>query len=217
MDTTQHMSAAEFRALQAEIMRGQSPKPDNVDGGKRRIVNRENSDRGHEFEDLIQRGSVYYADHGRAIVGKVYEPYRCTKKLEGGRFLGQWTGRAEPDFKGVLRGGRAVAFECKSTRKSRIQRNALTDEQIGWLEVQAEMGAAAFVCIDIQGRFFSVPWYIWRDMKSVYGKKFLMPGDIPHYEVVFDGAVKYLDYINGRRLDGDPHAFAAAEGGGLDV
>lgn len=216
MDTTQHMSAAEFRALQAEIMRGQSPKTD-VGGGKRRIVNRENSDRGHEFEDLIQRGSVYYADHGRAIVGKVYEPYRCTKKLEGGRFLGQWTGRAEPDFKGVLRGGRAVAFECKSTRKSRIQRNALTDEQIGWLEAQAEMGAAAFVCIDIQGRFFSVPWYIWRDMKDVYGKKFLMPGDIPHYEVVFDGAVKYLDYINGRHLDGDPHVFATAEGGGLDV
>ena len=217
MDTTQHMSAAEFRALQAEIMRGQSPKTDNVDGGKRRIVNRENSDRGHEFEDLIQRGSVYYADHGRAIVGKVYEPYRCTKKLEGGRFLGQWTGRAEPDFKGVLRGGRAVAFECKSTRKSRIQRNALTDEQIGWLEAQAEMGAASFVCIDIQGRFFSVPWYIWRDMKDVYGKKFLMAGDIPHYEVVFDGAVKYLDYINGRHLDGDSHVFAAAEGGGLDV
>lgn len=47
-----------------------------------------------------------------------------------------------------------------------------------------------------RGVFFNVPWVYWRDMKETFGKKFLMPDDIPELEVVFDGAVKFLDYVS---------------------
>lgn len=193
MDNTQHMSAAEYRA---NIQIGVSDESANV-----QLRNRVSNDLGRAFENLIMKGCQYYALEGRAVINKVYEPYRCIKKFSGGKFTGQFTGRAEPDFKGVLRGGRAVAFECKSTRKSRIQRNVLTDEQMEWLQTQAKMGALAFVCIDISGRFFSVPWYVWHSMKDIYNKKFLMPGDILEYEVEYDGAVRFLDYVNGCIID----------------
>lgn len=191
MDNTEHMSAAEYRALIDQYPPAAEPWEET------RVRNHISSDRGREFEHLIMLGCDYYADKRRAVIGKVYEPYRCIKRYDGGRFLGQWIGRAEPDFKGVLRGGRAVAFEAKSTKKSRIQKNALTSEQAAWLDAQAEMGAVVFVCVELQNRFFSVPWYVWRDMRGAFGKKFLMPGDIAEYEVIFDGGVRFLEYMNG--------------------
>lgn len=120
--------------------------------------------------------------------------------MQNGRFVGQFVGRAEPDFKGVLCGGTAIAFEAKSTNKSRIQKSALTDPQTQWLDAQRAMGALAFVCVDISGRFFMIPWGIWRDMRSIYGKKFLMPDDIPEYEVIYDGSIRFLEYENGRTI-----------------
>lgn len=165
------------------------------------MTNRCSNDRGRSFENLIMKGCQAYALEGRAVINKVYEPYRCIKKLKSGGFVGQFTGRAEPDFKGVLQGGQAIAFEAKSTKKSRMQHNALTDDQMRWLQIQEDMGAEVFVCIDIAGRFFMLPWKQWRDMKKIYGKKFLMPGDIEEFEVLFDGAVRFLDYAKGDRVD----------------
>ena len=191
MNKTLHMSAAEYRDLM-------HPER-NVDPDVR-YRNHCSSDRGHAFENLIMKGCQYYAQKGQAQISKVYEPYRCIKKMQNGRFVGQFVGRAEPDFKGVLCGGTAIAFEAKSTNKSRIQKSALTDPQTQWLEAQRAMGALAFVCVDISGRFFMIPWLIWRDMRSIYGKKFLMPDDIPEYEVIYDGSVRFLEYENGRTI-----------------
>lgn len=197
MNKTQHMTAEEFRAM---IVKDNS-KEIIHDAPETKFKNRCNNDRGRAFENLLVKGCQHYEQRGRAVISKVYEPYRCTKKLTGGRFIGQWIGRAEPDFKGVLRGGRAIAFEAKSTRKEHINRDALTKEQMKWLMAQAEMGALAFVCADICGRFFALPWYMWHDMHSIFGKKSLTQDDIAQYEVIYDGAVRYLEYINGKSLD----------------
>lgn len=197
MNKTIHMSAADYRAM---ISKGDSTE-DPGGGIEMQYRNRCSNDRGHAFENLIVKGCQYYAQRGRAVINKVYEPYRCAKKLDGGKFLGQFTARAEPDFKGVLKGGRAIAFEAKSTRKNRIQQDVLTKEQRAWLEEQDSMGALAFVCVEISGRFFMVPWKTWRDMKQIYGKRYLTAEDMPGLEVIYDGTVRYLDYTDGDRID----------------
>ena len=58
----------------------------------------------------------------------------------------------------MLKGGRAIAFEAKSTQKSRIQRNAVTDTQMEWLREQKKMGAVVFVAVNIQEKFYTVPF-----------------------------------------------------------
>lgn len=155
---------------------------------------------GRAFESDIIRGCIYYRDSGQAVINKVGEPYTVMRKNTDGTFRGRFIGKAEPDFKGVLRGGRAVAFEAKSTRKTRIQQSAVTPTQGSWLDEQFRMGAITFVCVLIGDRFFSVPWPIWRDMKLIYKKKYLMPADIEEFEVVYDGGVKFLDYVSGPSL-----------------
>lgn len=159
--------------------------------------NRVSSARGWAFENLLMKGCNSYIQKGMAIIHKVNEPYKVLKKTSGNRFNGVFTGRAEPDFKGVLFGGRAIAFEAKSTQKSRIQRNVLTDTQMAWLREQNKFGAVTFVAVNIQDKFYSVPFDVWDDMKLIFGKKFLMPEDINDYEVIYDGAVRFLEYKNG--------------------
>lgn len=187
------MTVEEYRALIDENR--------NADG-EQVLRNKKSSARGRAFESLLMRGCNYYRQKGIAIINKVNEPYIVTKKTNGNKFMGRFTGRAEPDFKGVLKGGRAIAFEAKSTQKSRIQRNAVTDTQMEWLREQKDFGAITFVAINIQDKFYSVPFDVWDDMKNIYGKKFLMPEDIAGYEVKYDGAVRFLEYEDGTRVEG---------------
>lgn len=208
MDNTMRMTAEEFRRRYVENAESDpsvrqrrtapligEPNPsDGVDEDITARRNRKSNDRGRIFENLLMKGCQYYKERGIAVINKVYEPYICLKNLQSGRFIGQHMDKAEPDFKGVLATGRAVAFEAKSTQKSRIQRNAVTPTQLEWLSEQDRMGALVFVAVNIKERFFRVPFEKWDNMQSCYGKKFLMPDDIEEYEVIFDGSVRFLEY-----------------------
>ena len=107
----EHMTAEQFQTLVNE---------NENTNGEQVLRNKVSSARGRAFESLLMRGCNYYRQRGTAIINKVNEPYIVTKKTTGNKFSGRFTGRAEPDFKGVLYGGRAIAFEAKSTQKSRI-------------------------------------------------------------------------------------------------
>lgn len=197
MNKTERMSAAQYR----EYIRGGAADTE------RSLRAGNSSERGRVFESLLLEGCKIYAQNGKAIVSKVHEPYICMKNLDGGGFVGKFTGRAEPDFKGVLKGGQAIAFEAKSTGKSRICRNVLTMEQMQWLDAQMMMGARTFVCVNMtdekqRERFFTIPWHVWHDMEIDYGRKYLTAVDIPEYEVKFDGAVRFLEYVNGEVISG---------------
>lgn len=202
MNKTQHMSAAEYRGMMRK-------SGELHDAEETQMRNRCCSDRGRAFENLIVKGCQYYAQRETAVISKVYEPYRCIKKLDGGKFVGQWVGRAEPDFKGVMRGGTAIAFEAKATQKSRIKQDALTAQQSAWLDEQSKMGALAFVCVEIKGRFFMIPWPVWHGMERIYGKKYLTPDDMPELEVIYDGSVRFLEYTNGKTAGAETETPAA--------
>lgn len=194
LDKTERMSAAAYRKT--------------LCGGNAEVSykNRISSDNGRSFEEIIKKGCEYYAESGRAVISKVHEPYIVTKILQGGVFLGRFTGRAEPDFKGTIYGGKSIAFEAKSTQKTRINRIALTNEQMRWLSAQYSIGALAYVCVNIRDKFFMIPWVIWRDMRKIYKRHYLTAEDIPQYEIQFDGTLKFLDYVwgscIGRSIDG---------------
>lgn len=190
MDKKHRMTAAEYRNRIVN---------ENGDS-KTALRNRASNDRGKAFENLLMKGCRYYQNKAAAVINKVYEPYICTKILQSGQFMGRFIDRAEPDFKGVLAGGQAIAFEAKSTQKSRIQYDALTTTQLDWLAQQEDIGAIAFVAVNIQNRFFSIPFGVWERMRDIYGKKYLVPEDIAEYEVIFDGAVRFLEYENGKTL-----------------
>lgn len=75
---------------------------------------------GKRFESYIDASLKYYQQQGLAIVEKTPEPMRPTKDLGNGKFIAFFEKAAQPDYKGTLKGGRAVVFEAKFTASDHI-------------------------------------------------------------------------------------------------
>lgn len=167
--------------------------------------NKVNNAQGHFFEGAIKAACALYSERERADVDKTPEPFRVMEKSRDGIFKGRFTARAQPDFQGTLAGGRSIVFEAKYTTTDRMKRDVLTKEQQDALERHAARGALAAVCAGIGDKFFFVPWQMWRDMKQLYGRKYVTAADLEPLRVRFNGAVLFLDYahdVGGRWLSG---------------
>ena len=164
----------------------------------RAYQNKINNAQGHLFEDNVKKGCRIYLEKGIAKIEKVPEPFCVYSKQSGGMFKGRFTANAEPDYMGTLKGGRSICFEAKYTANDRILQDTVTETQSKALETYFQMGAKAGVCCCITDRFFFIPWVIWRDMKKLFGRKYILAAEAKQYEVKFDGAVHFLDYKRGQ-------------------
>jgi len=123
-------------------------------------------------------------------------------KQGNGIFTGRFTAHAQPDFQGTLDGGASIVFEAKYTTTDRLNRNVLTATQMLMLREHAELGAASYVCAGIGTDFFFVPWVEWHNMKLTFGRLYVTAEDLEAFQVRFNGAVLFLDYLNGKNVEG---------------
>ena len=153
---------------------------------------------GAGFENIINSACAYYCSIGLADVEKTPEPMKPIGSPDrAGRFIACYTKQAQPDYKGTLKGGRAVVFEAKHTDDDRIEFNRLTKEQRDDLEHHHKLGAVAFVLVSMSlTECFRVPWPVWRDMAATYGRKYMTRDELKPYKVpVVAGFVKFLDKL----------------------
>lgn len=155
----------------------------------------QNNAQGHFFEGYINGACAYYKDKGVAIVEKVPEPFKTTRTGRDGTFTGRFIANAQPDFVGTLRGGQAICFEAKYTSTEKILQSVVTKTQWESLERHWAAGAKAGVCVGIGDVFAFVPWGVWRNMKEIYGRKYMNAADLEQYRVKFNGHCLFLDYL----------------------
>ncbi|MCI3027708.1 Holliday junction resolvase RecU [Desemzia sp. C1] len=152
---------------------------------------------GEIFEKVIEISCNYYKKIGAADIQKTPEPMRVLAPLDRkkGTFKACFAKQAQPDFKGVLQGGRAVIFEAKHTESNRIEQNRLTDEQVCNFNSQYELGAKCFVLVSFQmKRFYKVPWPVWEDMQGIFKKKSVNEKDLVEYRVEYKGG--FIHFLN---------------------
>lgn len=151
---------------------------------------------GHHFEAEIKKACKWYSANGRASVEKTPESFRVTRLLGAGRFEGRFTGKAQVDFSGVLKGGRTIKFDAKYTEKDRIAQNVLTKHQADELEEAWRLGAFCGVCVGMRDGAYFVPWDVWRDMKGRYGRKYITTDELEEYRLNFNihSWALFLDY-----------------------
>lgn len=161
---------------------------------RNRIQGKVNRNNGDLFEALIEASCEYYLREGIAYIEKTPEPMKPISKADKrGRFTAVFEKKAQADYKGSLKGGRAVAFEAKHTDADRILQNAVSDEQEKCLDSMMQMSAVCFVLVSFGFRdFYKVPWGVWKNMKQIYGRKYLKPEDIEQYRVKFRGVLYFL-------------------------
>lgn len=157
---------------------------------------------GRLLENQIDTACRQYAADGRAVIYKTPEGFRCISKKPTGRFIGQFIGRAQPDYQGTLKGGTSIVFEAKFTDKDRIEQSVLTKTQADMLSQHLESGAAVYVCCGIMDRYYMVPYQIWRNMKVLFGRCYATQTDINKYQVKRTmAAVLFLDYLYKKKAE----------------
>lgn len=89
--------------------------------------------------------------------------------------------------------------------RGQISRNVVTEEQEECFERYMKMGAMCFLVISLEfEEFYRVPWIVFRDMKKIYGHKYMNREELAPYRVKYNnGVVKYLDGITLRERNED--------------
>lgn len=159
------------------------------------IRGRQNRAAGALFEQMIEAACREYRQAGIAEIEKTPEAMKPLGHQNGrGQFTACYVKKAQPDFKGTLWGGGSIVFEAKFTTTGKIQQSVLLEQQAEALERHRRLGAYCFILVsfDFQS-FYRIPWGVWRDMKEIYGRKYLSPADIPEYEVKLKHG--YIDFL----------------------
>lgn len=152
---------------------------------------------GKSFEEVIEAACINYRNKEIAIIEKTPEPMKVLGKSIKGRFPACFIKKAQPDFKGCMANGKAVVFEAKATEKDRIRKSVITDEQFEYLEGYWKMKASAFVLVSFNlERYYRVPWGIWREMETFYGRKYLQEKDLESCRIEFrNGCLDFMHNI----------------------
>ena len=151
---------------------------------------------GQFFETLVEYSCARYKQAKIADIQKTPEPMKILKPINRSRgtFEAVFAKQAQPDFKGVLCGGRMIMFEAKRTKATSIAKDRISDEQAINLNSATELGAECFVLVSFsEQRYFKVPWMKWRNMEMEFNKKSVNQDDLHPYEVYFEGGM--LDFL----------------------
>lgn len=159
------------------------------------LIGRRNKTVGDCWENMIEAACQNYRLNGLAEITKTPEPMRPISRPNAkGQFMACFTKQAQPDYKGTLKGGRAVVFEAKHTDAERMQRSVISEEQEKQLNRHQKLGAECFVLVSFGlQQFFRIPWEVFRDMKDHYGRKYIKPEDLEEYAIRYVGG--YLRFL----------------------
>lgn len=144
-------------------------------------INRAN---GRAFEDRIDAAMAEYKRRGIALIDKTPEPMRIIQRLDGGKFVGVFAKKAQPDYKGVKKGGKTMIFEAKYTSGDRLQKSAVTDSQYEYMIRASNLGAECFILAGFKtGNAYRIPFRVWYHMEQTFGRKYIREDDVEEYKI----------------------------------
>ena len=156
------------------------PKP-VTDWHRQGLRNREH---GKAFEEDLDKTFEYYKEKGFAKIDKTPEPMKVIRSMGQGRFLACYTKAAQPDYKGLIKGGRAVIFEAKYTERDRIGQDAVNEDQTDYMNESSALGARCYVLVGFRsGGVYRIPWADWVNMKRLFGHKYATEQQLQNYQV----------------------------------
>ncbi len=151
---------------------------------RRQLVGKRSRASGAAFEHLLSAACGFYLQNGWAYIEKTPEPFHITGKDGNGTVRGYYEKKGQPDYKGVLCDGTGIMFEAKHTDSDRINQNVITDAQWESLDIYERFGAHCYVMVSLGlVRFYRVPWEIWKQMKTLFGHKFMTGQELEPYRL----------------------------------
>lgn len=167
------------------------PEPKSV---KAQLQGKRNKNNGALFEEIISVACEFYEAEGLAKIEKEMEPMKPIRELGRGKFIACYTKRSGVDYKGTLKGGRAIAFEAKHTDTELMKRTRLEPWQMDYLRQHTKLGAETFVLLSFgMNGFYKIPFDKWDDMKQEFGRVSLTEAMIQEYRISYtDKILRFL-------------------------
>lgn len=150
----------------------------------RQITGRRNKAAGEAFERRLSNACEFYLRKGWAHIEKTPEPFHITGKDTNGVVRGYYEKKGQPDYKGILCDGTGIMFEAKHTDSLRINQRVITDTQWKNLDIYEKFGARCYVMVSLGlEKFYRVPWSVWKQMKGLFGHKFMTERELAPYKL----------------------------------
>ena len=171
---------------------------------ERHLIGKRSKRAGQLFENIVDASCRFYEELGIAKIEKTPEPMKVLSRMDKqGTFKACFTKAAQPDYKGTLKGGRAIIFEAKHTDQESITYTRLTEAQLKAMEEYHAMGAECFILASFSFcDFYRIPWEEWRDMPLLYGRKYIKRCELERFKIKENGNILY--FLDGLRC-GDVH------------
>lgn len=151
---------------------------------RRQLIGAVSKALGQQFERDINAAYDHYRRLGVASIEKTPEPFHMTGRENGGKVVGFYEKKAQPDYAGTLRGGRSVYMEAKFTGSNRMEQSRVSPGQTEYLDEKMRVGAFCYVLAGFShGGAYCIPWSVWRSMKEHYGRKYITENDITQYKI----------------------------------
>ena len=194
------ISVEEYKELVKE-QSGKVNRGKEVHDPNRQLVGKLSRESGKIFEEAVEVICRVYEMNGLAKIEKTPEPMKILKYLDKGRFEAVFEKDAQPDFKGVVKGGRTVVFDAKHTDSDRIKYHVLSDHQRETLIKYSELGAIAFILVGFtNGKIYKIDINEWVNMRSDFGRLYITQEELDNLnnkEVVSSkkGVVDFLNLL----------------------
>ena len=156
---------------------------------------------GMYLERIVDVSLEYYKEQGVCLIDKVPTPIKVHRHLRGALYEAFFQKKSTVDYVGVIRGGRGIAFDAKSTTAKRFNwRKAVKDHQRDYLKVFQQLGGLSFILLHFDwigswDHFYFIPFAFLLRSKSS-----LTPEDLEEFKVDYDmklGILRFLDGIGG--------------------
>ena len=149
---------------------------------KRQLQGKISREKGKQFEERISQSLDYYRQRGFADIEKTPEPMKVLRRMDHGRFTACFEKKAQPDYKGVLKGGREILFEAKYTDGENLEQSRVGELQADYMNRHQSLGARCYVIAGFRsGKVYRIPWDTWKGMKEIFGRKYVKETDLQQF------------------------------------
>lgn len=142
------------------------------------------SNLGKVFEDLLRYINNLYRARKEAVISKVPTEWIPIRDDQGRIVSAKVENKSPVDFLGCYQGW-AIAYDCKSTKDTRIRWDVVEDHQAEFLNDWMASGGVSFILVEFSttGQMFVVPWEFWRSHLNNWKGKLIRDASISFAEL----------------------------------
>lgn len=197
------VSKKEYKKLLSQLNQEDELELKDEPKKKKRKKKRSMANKGRDLEDQIKATNDFYKREGRALVQKISTPWTVIRR--GNKIVNAFPqGKSTLDFRGTIKPGIPVSFDCKQTTEEKgLPLANIQEHQIEFMREALRVGEQSFILCqiktDIRNREYFIPgkqvldtWDTWQKNKGRVGFNTILVEDM---ELIKHNEQGYTDYI----------------------